>query len=123
MATNKTNTTTRKNPPKKIKVLYTTYEVVLCPLNEWNPEPDLPLWGKVEWGEQTIYLDEGQSLDMMRETLWHEIKHIAWQYSSLPKSVYLNGRTEEEDVVTRLSVNELTIMKENPELMKFLLGK
>lgn len=114
--------TGRNTPPKKVKVLYTDFAVEVVPLNEWNNEPELPLWGKVEWEKQTIYLDEGQSLDMMRETLWHEVKHIAWQYSSLPKSVYLSGRTDEEDVVARLSVAEITIMRENPEMVRFLLG-
>lgn len=120
MATSKTNG--RNTPPKKVKVLYTTYDVVVTPLNEWNPEPDLPLYGQVEWDKQTIFLDSAQSLDTMRETLWHEIKHIAWQYAGLPKSIYYGGRTEEEDIVNRLSVAELTILKENPELLKFLLG-
>lgn len=121
--TEKQKAPAKKIPPKKVKILYTEYEVIVAPLNEWNVEPDNPLWGKVEWGEQAIYLDDSQSVDLMRETLWHEVKHIAWQYAGLPKSVYLNGRTDEEDVVARLSVVEITIMKENPELMKFLLGK
>lgn len=108
--------------PTSIKALYTTYEVVVTNLNEHNVEPDAPLYGKVDWERQLIFLDENQSEDVMRETLWHEIKHIAWTLGGLPKSLYYGGTTDEEDVVARLSTMEITMLKDNPGLVDYLVG-
>lgn len=108
--------------PTTVKVLYTKYNIALTNLNEHNIELDLPLYGKVDWEKQTIYLDNGQSEDTTKETLWHEIKHIAWFLAGLPKSLYLGGTVEEEDVVSRLSTIEITLLKDNPKLLNYILS-
>lgn len=108
--------------PTILKCLYTTYEVVVTNINEHNVEPDTPLYGKVDWEKQIIYMEETQSDDMMKETLWHEVKHLAWSLCGLPKSLYLTGVVGEEDIVARLSTIETTIMKDNPKLMDYILS-
>ena len=70
-----------------------------------------------------IHYSTKQDLQQLRDTIWHEIKHAVFNETGL--ALILKDTKEEaseEDIIRRTTPVELAIMRENPDLMKWLLG-
>jgi len=63
-----------------------------------------------------------QDEQQLRDTVWHEIKHAIFQEVGLSNELKEKEDLSEEGIIRRLTPVELTVMRENPDLMKFLLG-
>lgn len=59
----------------------------------------------------------------LRDTIWHEIKHAIFSETGLALAMKEHQETtNEEDMIRRLTPVELAVMRDNPDLMKYLLG-
>lgn len=76
--------------------------------------PDLDAYGYFHAMRQEIQVRDGVSSIEEADTLVHEAMHAAWNYMDigLPK--------HEEFVVRKLATAMTLILKENPELLKYL---
>jgi len=64
---------------------------------------------------QTIHIDPTLAPTQRRETLWHEVKHCV---------VYLfqwDGKKAEEEAIRMMAPMELAVLRDNPELVAYLL--
>jgi hypothetical protein len=65
--------------------------------------------------KQQISLHKNIDIQVKREALFHEFLHVVWFMSGL------DGRELGEDYIKSISPIILDAMRENPELMEFLL--
>jgi hypothetical protein len=68
--------------------------------------------------EQYILIDPELGATVMRETMLHEILHAVWHQTELDNR-YSND--EEEKIVWTLAPRLLALIRENPDLMTFLM--
>lgn len=76
-------------------------------------------FGMMDPFSQTIWVDPDQAEDSKADTLLHEVLHAVWlaagAHESKPKT--------EEAVISTLTPGLLCALRNNPNLVKFLVGK
>jgi hypothetical protein len=76
---------------------------------------DKPCFGTMSWDEQRIYLDAAiPTKEFVVNILIHEIMHALWAFYELP-------RKNEETSVYRLANGLSALIKDNPELMDYIM--
>lgn len=71
-----------------------------------------------------IKLDRDQDLQQKRDTLWHEVKHGIFFECGLSHEIKDGSEgPDEEKIVCRSASMEIAVMRENPDLMAFLLDE
>jgi hypothetical protein len=103
--------------PASIKVGPFRYRVV-CDWQEFanlGSGPDL--WGECHHKVETIYLNPRLAGTALAETLWHEVKHVVYRAAGIEDDKEMT----EEQAVNTASPMELAVLRENPELVRFLL--
>ena len=72
-------------------------------------------YGATVKSQLEIQLAIGQAPGNLRDTLLHEVLHACWHTASLSSSA-----ADEEEVCSRLSTVLLSVLRENPQLVEFL---
>lgn len=75
--------------------------------------------GGTNFNNRVIAIDGNITLDGQRETLLHEVLHCTLDLTGLRSM----GKDEEENLVASLSPWLLMVLRDNPELVKFLCAK
>lgn len=102
--------------PKKIKVAPFVFSVV-------NDPELLSLLGgdaALSFTKLTIAVDEAQACGYFRDSLFHELIHACYQQTELNDSSEA-GRAKEEDIVAALTPRLLSLLRDNPALVRYLL--
>src|ERR1041385_7925743 len=73
-------------------------------------------WGMSNYEREIVLLDVTQPLETMRDTLWHELTHVAIRAGN--KREGLDGATEDEFIEASVPT-QLLILQENPRLRKW----
>ena len=79
--------------------------------------------GETKMEQCRVLYSTKQNSQQLRDTIWHELKHAVFHEVGL--TLVLKDHAEnvqEEDIIRRITPVELTLMRENPELMEWLLG-
>lgn len=105
--------------PSSVKVGPYVYRVV-CDWEEYarlGSDPDL--FGQTEHKSLTITLNPRLAHLSMTDTLWHEVKHAVCRSAGWRES----ERLDEESAVERMTALELATLRDNPDLVAFLLAE
>lgn len=98
--------------PKRIKVGAGYYDIEIQDV-KWRAKNGA--YGMTDIEERTITVaDLSHDIATFIDTLWHEIKHCAWDL------MYLPSKADEEQAISRLSTAEIMILKDNPQLYKLI---
>jgi hypothetical protein len=110
--------TTKVKLPKKIKIGCHDYNVgTVEGLVTLDEEPDTA-WGLSVYASQSILLEKDMTKSFKREVLLHEILHCVM----LNAGGHL-GCEDEELVIRTIAPSLLAVLRENPELIEYLLEK
>lgn len=96
--------------PKKIKVGPYTYTVQLY------PDSTISDHGACVYAHQTIFINPNQHPDRAGDTLLHEVLHAIWDLSGFDVMPDLHEETVVRSFASWLS----QVLKDNPELTKFV---
>ncbi len=97
--------------PAEIKVASHMYKVSLKD-REWYHESGKR--GECDKNETKIWISEGMTVSRTVETFIHEILHaVYYEYG-------IQDEDEEERIVTALATGFSQVIKDNPELLKYL---
>jgi len=100
-------------PPKRVRVGATTYTVQVT--------GKTLLYGETDHLQTEIRLNSGQSQDSLRDTVLHEVLHAVLWISGANKLLTLDDDAEER--LTRLLAPWLlTLLRDNPRLLAFLIA-
>lgn len=100
-------------PPSKIIVGLLTYSV------KFKTKEDLPgLYGQTDLETQEIWLVEKLEPGQLRETLWHELLHVAIHAGTAREG--LKGELSEDQIIERVSPAQVMILRDNPRLRTWL---
>lgn len=97
--------------PKSVRVGPLTYKVVVSPEKEMFDSEGHKLYGQTLYAELTIRIRENIAHDKMCETLLHEVLHAA---------AFNESDSNEEAFVNGLAPWLLGVLRDNPDLLKFL---
>jgi hypothetical protein len=76
---------------------------------------DKPCFGTMSWDEQRINLDSAiPTKEFVANIVWHEVMHALWAYFDIPTK-------GEETKVLRIANGITMIMKDNPQLMDYIM--
>jgi hypothetical protein len=103
--------------PKRIKVGALIYRVTAAWDDYGSLGEDPDCYGHTDHKSLTITLNPRLCYGSLAETLWHEIKHAVCRVIGIPDGDAL----KEEPWVNMTSGMEWTVLRENPELVAFLL--
>lgn len=103
--------------PKTIKVGPFVYSVLqdAAKLQAWEREQKGAYSGFSDHALMRIVIGPDEALCSQRETLWHEVKHCV---------VHLfgkYGKMDDETYIRRTAPMELAALRENPDLVAYLL--
>lgn len=96
--------------PKFVKIGVITWKVQFIKLES-------PEWGLCEPATRTISIDKDMDLTAQQSTLIHECLHALWVCYGWPES----GKVEEEAVVSQMEMPVLMLLRDNPDLLAWLL--
>lgn len=99
--------------PRRVKIGFRDFDVQMRTTQEMNEERAL---GLCVADRAVIFLDEGLDPQLMAETLLHETLHAVWHVQCLP------AKLDEEKAVTGLSKGLAGVLRDNPELVKFIIA-
>lgn len=103
----------RNPPPSKIIVGLLTYSV------KFKTKEDMPgLYGQTDLETQEIWLVEKLEPGQLRETLWHELLHVAIHAGTAREG--LKGELSEDQIIERVSPAQVMILRDNPRLRTWL---
>lgn len=98
--------------PKKIKIGPYTYTVDLY------PDSTVSDHGACVYSHQTIFLNPSQHAERAGDTLLHEVLHAIWDLAGFDTMPDLH-----EETIVRSYASWLTaVLKDNPELARFVLN-
>lgn len=112
--------------PESVKVGTVVYRVTSDPAEfarKQLEQLEAGQLGLTDNTEATIYLSEGMSADVMRQTLWHEVMHaLAFAVMGAPKWRALGKSDDdrEESVIRRWDHPTLAVLRDNPDLVLYL---
>lgn len=114
-----------KNPlPTNIKI-GPFYYSVYCDAPSWYcgqltivDQPRPYGYGFTHHKSESIYLNPNLEIMTMRDTLWHEIKHVVFRVAGFVEE----DKFTEEFAIERSTAIELGILRDNPDLVAYLLG-
>jgi hypothetical protein len=107
-------------PPKTIKVGSRIYKVSARrrDLHRTQSEIQQSVLGATMNHRLKIHLDKKAAAGVVQETLLHEVLHAVTEFTGLDDNL---GESE-EDFVNRLSPVLLQVLRDNPELVEYLLS-
>lgn len=105
------------DPPASVKVGPYVYSVGMdeAKIRQFEHERQAGFSGHSDHGALEIHIDPHNAPAYQRETLWHEIKHCVLRLSGF------EGKASEEDIICRTSPMELAVLRDNPDLVRYLL--
>lgn len=106
-------------PPKSIKVGAINYSVVCseAEINKASVEAKSGSWGRHDPGKQLILLDPNLKGDFMAEVLLHELVHVSLYHAGTDEDL---SAEQLERVCNSVSSSLLGALRDNPELVRFL---
>lgn len=111
---------TSKRLPKSVQVGPYCFVVHKCVADDLNaPDDELDTFGQTLIPSLEIFVRTDIAEDMQAEVLLHEVLHAIYYASNL-RSRFAD---EEEDIVSELAIELLDVLRRNPKLTDFLLGK
>lgn len=99
--------------PDKVKVLHRTYSIL--PYTELDILRD-SAWGNVDYMRGEIRIIEAPQASETIDTLIHEILHCVVR----AMDVDFKDKQEEEDAVIKISTGLVTVLKDNPDVLKYV---
>lgn len=75
--------------------------------------------GEIRYGTLTIALSPNTAPDRQAETLLHEVLHAVWE---IGLDVVSEPKHNTETVIERLSPHLLSVLRDNPDLVAYLVG-
>lgn len=107
-------------PPSVIKVGPYQYTVSQdeVKLRDYEHQQRNGYSGYSDHSKLEIIVDPTLADDQQAETLWHEVKHCVYNVVG-----WRDGALKEEEVIRRAAPMELAVLRENPALVAFLVGK
>lgn len=104
--------------PKTVRVGPFHYRVISdeSALRKFEHDKSSMYGGYSDHGLLEICIDPSKAPDYQAETLWHELKHcvvatVGWR----------EGALKEEEMISRTAAMELATLRDNPELVAYLL--
>lgn len=103
--------------PETVTVGPFEYEVV-CDIERWNEEQqDAGVMGLTLSQKLRIMIKPGLIAAQSADTLWHEVKHaIVDLFDHSDHDAY-----DQEEWITKMTSLELMVLRENPDLVDYLL--
>jgi hypothetical protein len=102
--------------PRRVKVLGRTYTIEFLPTG--SPilvnDDDENCLGRVDHNAQQIAVDDKQVLEAQQDTVLHEVLH------AIENTLNLDV---EENTIHLFATGVLAVLRENPEVTRFLLSK
>jgi hypothetical protein len=92
-----------------------TVQLDLARLRDFEQTQGAPQHGYTDRFTCEIVLDPTEAPGQRRDTLWHEVKHAVAGMAGY------QGNLPEEEVIARMSPLELLVLRDNPQLVAFLL--
>ena len=99
---------------KKIKLGFFTWEIYF--------QPDVEDHGQTDCDRKRILIDSDLPEEGQRETLFHELLHVALEDCAAIRLDYEKGADREEDVVRHISPLMMLYISQNKWLKEFLFG-
>lgn len=93
----------------ELKIGPMVYKVLL--VEDLRADDGEDIFGKVVYGPCEIHLEAGNSQQVDRQTLWHEIVHIVLTQL---------GRRQKEDFVDSLAYSLMQVVQDNPWLAEMI---
>lgn len=82
------------------------------------------LHGETDRLKKIVSINSRDSIDIQRETLFHEILHVAFEDIPIFKFNYQGKEEElEEDIIRYISPKMVQLLQDNKKLRDFILGK
>ena len=111
-------------PPKRLRIGPYLYRVV-CGGERWEKiradQESKDLYGIHLPHDLVIGLDPTQDPGVLRTTLLHELLHACFNLSNEPfRRVSLKGMEMEEYIIGHLETTLLSVLRDNPDLVAFL---
>lgn len=103
--------------PKKVKIGPHKYRIGYGPLKGEGADQI----GVCHTHRAEIHIKEGLARTIEQESLLHEILHAIWSAQGLDNSDNKDGLVKEEQAVAALAPGILAVLKNNLELVKYLL--
>lgn len=105
--------------PTKFKSGFYTWKII------WSEEKVEDCFGKTDIGTKSIVMYSQDNSEIERETLLHELLHVALDDKCEAIFGYEGGKLEdkEENMIRLLSPVMMQILSDNPELHNFLFGR
>lgn len=100
--------------PKRLKILNLDYDLVWV---NRDIETATDSHGSCDTSTQTIVVCRDQKPTAMADTIWHEINH------ALFAGLHMTGELTEERIVTLMTSGQCTVMRDNPDFVKWMLKK
>lgn len=100
--------------PTKLKCGAFTYTIVF---NEWDASD----YGSTEEGDKKIYINTRFNEETQRETLLHEIQHVAYVDCPLFHNLPSEDKLEEE-LIRYTNPKIFQILRDNPAITRWLFG-
>ncbi|HKZ20320.1 MAG TPA: hypothetical protein VJQ57_09435 [Acidimicrobiia bacterium] len=99
--------------PSEVKVGAYTYRIATdkATLNETQVEHGQGLYGALVYGKQLIVLDVDSGADVLADTVLHEVLHSVFRFIRFD---------DDEDLVARMTPVLLGVLRDNPDLVRFL---
>jgi hypothetical protein len=107
--------------PKSIKVSAFRYQVFFdrAELATAQKESETSCLGAVNHDELRIVVDPKLPHDQQADTLLHEVEHAIFH----AVGIHAKDKLTEHDVIERTNTLRLAVLRENPELVAFLMGE
>lgn len=100
--------------PKKFKVGCIVWRLSFEDLEEQG------VHGDTDKEKKVVRIHTKDARDVQRETLFHELMHVAMEDCSVLKHSYSDKYDQEEDLIRYISPRLVLILQENPELSDFI---
>jgi hypothetical protein len=106
--------TSKKSLPKSVKIGGYTYKIVPRKTRfKWHEDEEGFLTGAYDPKSLEIHLATDRNDQAIAESLLHETLHSIWNLFNLPEH-------NEEDMVIKLTGGLLMLLKDNPQLVKYI---
>ena len=102
--------------PSCVKIGILKVQILLMPIIA----DDTSLYGRFVSTTPKIELCSDVSIEMVKQTLWHELLHvIEYCYSLQELSVKEKDNNQHEEYIDRVAFGIATMLHDNPELLAF----
>lgn len=107
--------------PKSIKVSAFRYQVFFdrVELAQAQKDSETDCMGATNHSELRIVVDPKLPRDQQADTLLHEVEHTIFH----AVGIHSKDKLTEHDVIERTNTLRLAVLRENPELVAFLVGE